>query len=771
MTGKALLQRIFSLVFLISSSTLYVVADDLLDVLPLIPRPSHMTLNEGSFNLTAETPIVLTNNELRNEAELFNDYLQEYYGFRLKISTTKQAKKASVILGISGEENRNSKEAYSLSVKTSGIEIKAPSGTGVFYALQTLIQLLPPGKLSILNIPGIEISDQPRFAWRGMHLDVSRHFFSVEFIKKYIDYLASYKMNTFHWHLTDDQGWRIEIKKFPKLQEISAYRNGTLVGHLGSTPQLFDSIKYGGYYTQEQIKDIVAYAARRHITIVPEIEMPGHASAVLAAYPELSCTGKQVEVAQKWGVFKDVFCVKDETFEFIEDVLREVVELFPGEYVHVGGDECPSDQWKACENCRSLMNVFKLKDEHELHGYFMQSVQRILFKMNKKMIGWDEIIDGGPLPKATVMSWRGTRGGIAAAQAGNDVVMSPTTFCYFDFYQSKYPGEPLAIGGYLPLERVYDFEPVPDVLSEVESKHILGAQANVWTEYIKSPEQVEYMTMPRMSALSEVLWSDKKDRSYEAYTKRLISHFKLLDFKKINYSKAIFDIHEMVLPHSVDGAVAIDLSTAFRQGVIRYTINGEEPQGSSPVYQSKIVVDQSIGIKAKIFDGSIARGKEYSRVFKINLATGKEIILGNPPHEEYSRGGGFTLVNGITGNIPWMGSDWLGFLGEGLDATIDLGKEMNISNVGLDVLRDENSWIYYPKGVRVMVSNDGLNFTNLIKLEEQDLNPEERLIKMTFDKTKTRWVRVLARNYGTIPANKPGEGKPAWLLVDEITIN
>jgi len=745
-------------------------AQSLLDVLPVIPKPAQMALQEGNFNLTGETQIILLNSELKNEAELFNDYLEENYGLRLKISSARQSKKACINLSLPDVGINSSREGYKLIVKPSGVAIKASTGSGVFYGLQTLIQLLPPGKTNSLSIPGIEILDQPRFAWRGMHLDVSRHFFSVEFIKKYIDYLAFYKMNTFHWHLTDDQGWRIEIKKYPKLQEVSAFRNGTLIGHLGSTPQLYDSIKYGGFYTQEQIKEIVAYALRRHVTIVPEIEMPGHASAVLAAYPELSCSGKPVEVAKKWGVFKDVFCVKDETFEFIENVLNEVAVLFPGEYIHVGGDECPTDQWKECESCQRLMKNIGMKDEHELHSFFMRRVQKLLSKMDKKMIGWDEIIDGGPLPKATVMSWRGTRGGIAAAQTGNDVVMSPTTFCYFDFYQSKYPGEPLAIGGYLPLDRVYNFEPVPDVLNEQEAQHILGAQANVWTEYISTPEQVEYMIMPRISALSEVLWSDKKARDYDAFTKRLIGHFKLLDFKKINYSKAIFDIHEMVLPHSANG-ISIDLSTSFKQGVIRYTINGEEPISSSPVYESKIIVDQSVGVKAKIFDGPVARGKEYSRVFKVNLATGKEVVLGNPPHEEYSRGGEFTLVNGIAGNIPWMGSDWLGFLGEGLDATIDLGKELTISNVGLDVLRDENSWVYYPKGVRVLVSTDGLNFTSVKKLDEEDLDPSQRLIKMKFDKIKARWVRVLARNYGTIPVNRPGEGKPAWLLVDEISVD
>ena len=412
-----------------------------------------------------------------------------------------------------------------------------------------------------------------------------------------------------------------------------------------------------------------------------------------------------------------------------------------------------------------------LNGEEGLQAYFMKRIENVLSGLSKKMIGWDEILDGGAAPNATVMSWRGNKGGIEAATSGHDVVMAPTSFCYFDFYQSKYPGEPLAIGGYLPLERVYEFEPIPDVLNAEQAKHVLGAQANVWTEYISTPEQVQYMLMPRIAALSEILWSSKENHNYEGFTKRLVSHFKLLDFRKINYSKAIFDINEAVYPHSNNGALSIDLSTSFKQGLIHYTINGEEPTIATPVFKEKIVVDQSIAIRARIFDGSIPRGKEYSRIFRINLATGKEIILAQPPHEEFSRGGAFTLVNGLTGNLPWMGSDWLGFLGEDLDATIDLGKLMSISKVGLDVLRDENSWIYYPKQVWLLLSEDGVNFSTVKKLEEGQLIPEQRVIKISFEKTKVRWIRIVAKNYGTIADGRPGAGRPAWLLVDEISVD
>jgi hexosaminidase len=756
--------------FFILSFQLHVISQDLLDYLPLVPKPVNTKLIDGSFVISSQTPIYINGSGLKEDVEFFNDYIEAHYGYRLDISFGNKSKSGAINFSRSRSTTAHP-DFYKLHVDPTLIEVEGGSGAGVFYGIQTLIQLLPAGKVKSLSVPGIEINDQPRFDWRGMHLDVSRHFFSIAFIKKYIDFLASYKMNTFHWHLTDDQGWRIEIKKYPKLQEISAFRKGTLKGHLGSTPQIFDSIPYGGFYTQDEIKEVVAYASKRHITIVPEIEMPGHALAALAAYPQYSCTGGPFEVARKWGVFKDVFCPKEETFDFLGDILKEVSKLFPGTYIHVGGDECPKDKWIECSSCQVLMKNKNIKDEHELQSYFMGRIEKILDGLGKKMIGWDEILDGGVVPNATVMSWRGSRGGIEAATKGHDVVMSPTTFCYFDFYQSKYPGEPLAIGGYLPIERVYQFEPVPDVLNEQQAKHILGAQANVWTEYISTPEQVEYMVMPRMAALSEVLWTPLSGKNYDAFTKRLVSHFKYLDFKGINYSKAIFDINEIVYPHSKNGALAIDLSSTFKDGVIHYTINGEEPTLSSPVYKERIVVDQSVAIRAALFDGSILRGKEYSRLFKINLATGKEIILGNPPHEEYSRGGGFTLVNGLKGNLPWMGSDWLGFLGEGLDATIDLGQVLTISKVGIDVLRDENSWIYFPRGLRLLTSEDGLHYTSLIKLDESKLDPDERLINISFEKTKARWLRVMVKNYGTIPQGKPGEGRPAWLLVDEISVD
>ncbi|REJ85026.1 MAG: beta-N-acetylhexosaminidase [Bacteroidetes bacterium] len=739
--------------------------------IPLIPFPNSIVQTPGKFSLDENVSIVMVGENLRNEAEILNDHIHLRYGIRLRVTNAKSARNAAINLSIKKSNENNQLSAYRLISTPDRILIEAGTSTGVFHGIQTLIQLMPPGNVRILDIPCVNIEDKPRFSWRGMHLDVSRHFFPVSFIKKYIDYLALYKFNTFHWHITDDQGWRIEIKKYPKLQEISAYRKRTLKGHLGNPKQEYDEIRYGGYYTQQEIREVVEYASKRHINIVPEIEMPGHAQAALAAYPALSCTGGPFEVADKWGVFYDVFCPRNETFEFLQNVLSEVVSLFPGKYIHIGGDECPKDRWENCVHCQELIRKEGLKDENELQSYFIKRIQQFLSSKNKKLIGWDEILDGGLAPEATVMSWRGYRGGIQAAKAGHDVVMTPTSFCYFDFYQSDYPDEPLAIGAYLPVERVYGFEPVPDALSKSEAKHILGAQANVWTEYISTPEHVEYMIFPRMAALAEVVWTNAELKNYESFANRITSQFKMLDFFGINYSKAIYDIHESTYPAESRKGLHVTLRSSYPHAKIHYTLNGDVPDNTSYVFKDPIQFDQSTGIRAMLMEQGTQRGREYSKVFRINLATGKEIILGKEPHEEYSSGGGFTLINGLTGSMPWMANDWIGYRGDGLDATVDLGKEYNIKKVSLDVLREEVYGIYFPKGLRVLSSTDGVNYTSLKKLEEDEINPDKRLIEIEFPKTIARYVKVLVRNYGEIPEGRYGSGKPAWLLVSEIMVD
>lgn len=502
--------------------------------LNIIPKPKEVQIHEGSFSLDSKCVIKFdeSNPELARIAGFFNDYLNTLYGFKAE----GDAKGQTVQLKIISQLNTG-KEGYLLKVDKRGITITAAAPNGIFYGMQTLKQLLPAEAVNgQLIIPAVDIKDEPRFAWRGNLLDVARHFFPVSFIKKYIDILAMYKINTFQLHLTDDQGWRIEIKRYPLLTEISHWRDETIAGHARTSEQ-YDGIGYGGFYTQNQLREIVKYAAERYITVIPEIEMPGHAGAALAAYPALGCTGGPYEVKKTWGVHKDVFCAgKKETYEFLKNVLDEVMGLFPSEYIHVGGDECPKDAWKECEYCQKRIKAEGLKDENELQSWFITQMDSYLTSKGRRLIGWDEILEGGLAPQATVMSWRGIKGGIEAARQHHDVVMSPTTHMYIDYYQSENrENEPLAIGGFLPLEKVYSYEPVPEELTSEEAKYILGVQTNLWTEYISNTDYAEYMLLPRLQAQAEVAWTPKEMKDQENFLKRLEVDYLRLGKIGINY--------------------------------------------------------------------------------------------------------------------------------------------------------------------------------------------------------------------------------------------
>jgi hexosaminidase len=504
----------------------------------IIPQPSKISRVEGTFVFDQETSLSFdaSSPELKSIAGQLNEYLNKYDGFILPFNKkTQQTISFKLNKSLAGSD-----EGYLLKVDQKGIVITAKSPAGIFYGVQSLKQMLPVSGKSPLAVPCAEIDDQPRFAWRGLHLDVGRHYFPVSFIKKYIDNMAMYKLNTFHWHLTEDQGWRLEINHYPKLTEVSSWRDETVVGH-SSSSNVYDGVGYGGFYTQKQVKEIVKYAAERFITIVPEIEMPGHSCAVLAAYPELGCTGGPYNVMTTWGISKDVFCAgKEETFKFLQNVLDEVCELFPSKYIHIGGDECPKDRWKECPDCQKRMKDLGLADEHELQSYFIKRIEKYLNSKGRQIIGWDEILEGGLAPGASVMSWRGVKGGIEAAKQKHKVVMTPGSHLYFDHYQTKDTDkEPLAIGGYLPLELVYSYEPVPDELSADEQKYIMGAQANVWTEYIPSTKQAEYMVFPRVCALAEVVWTPKEKKDFTDFSKRMETEYLRLDHYGINYHKQI----------------------------------------------------------------------------------------------------------------------------------------------------------------------------------------------------------------------------------------
>jgi hexosaminidase len=526
---------------------------------PLVPWPAHLQPADGAFTLGAETAITLSDPksaELREIATQLQDSVALATGKRLAIAEEKppkaQAAAGMIALVLQKAPGKGAAaiapEGYTLSVTTKGATIKAPQASGVFYGMQTLVQLLPRGADAPAGIPAVEIQDEPRFRYRGLHLDVGRHLFPVEFIKRYIDTLASYKLNTFHWHLTDDQGWRIEIKRYPKLTEIGSKRAETVVDHRRTMPRRFDGTPYGGFYTQDQVRDIVAYAKARYVTVIPEIEMPGHAKAAIAAYPELACTPGPFEVGTNWGIYEDIFCPKEETFEFLQNVLTEVMDLFPSEYIHIGGDEAPKKRWMESEIAQDVMRREGLADANALQSFFMKRIEKFVNSRGRKIIGWDEIAEGGLSPTATVMYWRDRKEagvGVAldqdpmrfATSHGNDVIMTPSGSFYFDYYQfdPTKEGQPLAAGRLTTLDMVYAYDPIPADLTPEQAKHIIGAQGNVWTEYMKTTDYVEYMAYPRAMALAEVVWSPKAARDFASFVARARINLRMLDERNVRY--------------------------------------------------------------------------------------------------------------------------------------------------------------------------------------------------------------------------------------------
>ena len=732
----------------------------------IIPAPNNLNITAGEFYLSSNTNLIYD-----AELEPAVAYWESLFTPVFVLNTGKANTMRFVL-----DKNIKNPEAYILDVNTEEITIKASSPKGVFYAVQSLIQLLPPEfikdgfKSEGINIQTLKIEDNPEFSYRGMHLDVSRHMYPVEFIKKYIDALAMLKMNTFHWHLTDDQGWRIEIKKYPKLQEVAAYRKETLIGHYSNQPHQFDGKKYGGYYTQEEVKDIVAYAQKRFITVIPEIEMPGHSQAAIAAYPELGCSGEQVEVATKWGVFEDIYCPKEETFKFLENVLDEVVALFPSEYIHIGGDEAPKTQWKNSSESQALIKSEGLKDEHELQNYFITRMEKYLNSKGKQIIGWDEILEGGLAPNATVMSWRGTNGAVEAAKSGHNVVMTPTSHCYFDYYQSDNDDEPTAIGGYLPLEKVYGFNPIPEELNSEETKYILGAQGNIWTEYMPTSEQAEYMAFPRILAMSEVVWTNAENKNYEDFVSRVENFNKRLDVLDINYANHLFEINgEMI---SVNSKSFYKLETLTEGKDIRYTLDGNEPTIASEIYISQIPISESIELNASVFNAKEQLGQPFIQNINFHKAVGAKITIDKMPHKAYSGSGAEGLINGINGSDSRYGDkEWLGFWGEDIIVTINFSTPKEINSISTRFHNGNGQWIYAPEeiGFSFKLQEDGrtLNDINRIK------NNGDIIVNHSYkiEPTTVSQIEIVVKNYGEIPEGKQGAGNKAWTFIDEIIIN
>ena len=733
-----------------------------INLCPVLPSPVVYQKGNGSISIPKEIAIQQKINKSGNrisrlDLEQINLLLKSSHD----ISIIEVDKHPFILL----QKSLNvPKDFYSINIHEH-IIISYSNERALFYAFQSLIQLIQT-KNDINFIDKAFLQDYPKFEWRGLHLDVSRHFFTVNEVKKYIDLMARYKFNTFHWHLTDDQGWRIEIKAFPRLTSIGAWRDSTIENHYNSSPRTYDSKRYGGFYSQEDIKQIVSYASDRHINIVPEIEMPGHSRAALAAYPEYSCTGSQNNVPGVWGVFEDIYCTKEETFTFIENILDEVLELFPGKFIHIGGDEVPKTRWKKCHECQEVITSNKLRNESELQSFFVQKIEQYLTKKNRKLIGWDEILEGGLSSESTVMSWRGTKGGIEACRQGNYVVMSPGSHCYFDHYQGKSRDEPLAIGGYTPLQKVYEFNPIPNELDVSEASYILGGQANLWTEYISSMDHLEYMTYPRAIALSQALWCSSKPNFETFFNILSNNHFSALDALNVNYSKT--SLKPVIQITSEKTGIGIELQSEDENEefeTIVHSKNGKAPMKFSIQSNELLLINRTKNSRKE----NSYRFKSKKTGISTHLKISNHIGLGYPiqyktrPNAQYNYSP-TVLSDGQYGARPWRGHQWIGFDTSAILFEIDLQKKKRIRQIELSFLESNGSWIYLPKQITIIVSKRKRNFEftmNQILTEKVKFDIGKRTKKISFK----------IENEIVIPDEKPGAGQHPWTFIDEILLN
>lgn len=744
----------------------------------VVPLPSEIKIADGEgFNLNKSTIIAYPaeNAQLKRNAELFADYLKQLTGYQLEVSDAAPAENVIILSDTLAADNA---EAYAIVVDNKTINVNGASAAGNFYGLQTLRKAIDASKTGDVIFPASEIFDQPRFGYRGAHFDVARHFFPVDSVKAFIDMIALHNMNRLHWHLTDDQGWRLEIEKYPKLTEVGANRAGTCVGHdFDST----DSIPYGGFYTKAEAIEIVQYAADRHITVIPEIDLPGHMVAALTAYPELGCTGGPYEVWQRWGISEDVLCAgNDKTLEFISDVMTEVAAIFPSEYIHIGGDECPKVRWEKCPKCQARIAQLGLKAdahssvEQKLQNYLMEHASKTLASLGRKMIGWDEITEGGLFPGATVMSWRGMDGAIKAAQQGHDAIMTPTNYCYFDYAQSRDNGrEPLGIGGYLPVAKVYEFDPTADLTPE-QAGHILGVQCNLWTEYIATFSHVQYMELPRMAALADVQWTALEKKNFDEFTGRLtrfIEHYKALGY---NYATHIFDVQGGLTPDYENHVVKANLR-AIDNAPIYYTLDGTEPTEASNLYTEPVVMDKTCKIRAVVIRPETGRSYEFTDSVFFSKATSAKVTLNSKPHTRYSSiMGGDMLTDGRVGTTTFHTGEWMGFEGTPIDATLDLGEVKSIQKVTLRILVDCANWIFDTRGVEIEVSSDGKEFKSIVAEKYPAMTGYETGVKIReypFQPTEARYIRVKADCETCAPQwQEAAKGKPCFLFTDEFIV-
>ena len=748
----------------------------------IVPYPNHLETGRGTYRVT-DRPVTCdsrTDERTQRAVVGFAARLATVTGGTNPVTVADEVP-ASGIRFVTDESLPA--EGYELNVDGEGIEVRASQFPGFLYALQSLEQLLPaavygtePAPDAAWEVPCVKIADAPRFAYRGMHLDVARHFFSVDEVKRYIDVMAIHKLNTLHWHLTDDQGWRIEIKRYPELTAVGSIRKATVVRKEWGT---YDGTPYGGFYTQDEIRDVVKYAADRGVTVIPEIDLPGHMLAALTAYPELGCTGGPYEVWGRWGVADDVLCPgREKTFEFLEGVLTEVMELFPSEYIHIGGDECPKVRWEKCPRCQAKIRQLGLKDdgehtaEHYLQSYVTDRIGKFLAQHGRRIIGWDEILEGRAPSDAVVMSWRGSEGGIAAAKLGHDVIMTPNSHFYFDYYQSlDTDAEPFGIGGYIPMEQVYSYDPAFPELTPEQQRHILGVQANLWTEYVLSDEHLEYMLLPRLAALSEVQWCQPETKDWN----RFIGSFRMDEiYSQMGYefAKHIFGVTASYAVDPEKGGVVMTLTT---QGgaPIRYTLDGSDPTASSPLYKAPVTIGESCTFKA----AALREGMQtpvYTRKFDFNKATGRRIALNAAPTLKYTYGGASLLVDGYRGGPVYSNGAWIGFLNEPLDVTIDMQGAKPYSAVTVESLVEKGEWVFPPSSVGVYLSDDGSEFTEaaLMSVPQETAGSPDGVkpFKVLFPETSARYLRVVARTVDPIPAWHGAAGQKAHMFVDEIIV-
>jgi hexosaminidase len=700
----------------------------------LIPKPQNITVNEGIFSLGFSTGLI-TDSTFIDEA----NYLKEL--LNLSFKGKKNIIRLSQIEGLKDE-------AYQLEITKEQLHLSASSNVGLMRGIQTLRQLLPAGyedKGVVAKIPCLIIHDSPRFKWRGMLLDCCRHFMDKEFAMRYIDLLAYHKMNVLHWHLTEDQGWRIEIDKYPKLTEIGAWRTEK------------DGSKYGGFYTKEDIKEILAYAKTRHITVVPEIEFPGHSVAAIASYPYLSCTGDSINVGTDWGVYKDIYCAGNDTvFAFMEDVLTEVMELFPSKYIHIGGDEAPKYRWEHCKKCQQRITVEGLHDAHELQSYFITRIEKFLNENGRQLIGWDEILEGGLAPSATVQSWRGEEGGIAAAKSGHDAIMSPTSHCYFDYGLDA-----------TDLKEVYHYEPIPAELTEDEAKHILGGECNMWSE--RAPQElVDSKVFPRILAMCEVLWSSS-EKDYDNFYSRVQKHYPKLDALGVTYGFESVPITSTVVFNS--DSFAISLFMGVPDMHLEYQLNN----GDWQAYTTPFGTNTTSTLKARGFKNENPYGEFKQEIIK-HIATGKKVTYTIPYSRHYKGTGDNNLTDGLLGSIEnFRDGYYQGFSGTDMEVIIDLGQNTTFSNIETTFFQYYLSWIVLPTSVSYAISDDGKNFIEIANITNEIPLMKEGKFKYTFnfekENTKAKYLKVSAKTVGKLPQEHPAAGSDAWIFVDEIIIH